>query len=63
MDIVYSGAIEGGTTLTNDEREYIYYTAKPRRFTKCKEANNSEKNTNYLNGWIPRTSTKWENVS
>ena len=57
MDIVYSGAIEGDTTLTNDEREYIYYTAKPRRFTKCKEANNEEKNTNYLNGWIPRTRT------
>jgi len=57
MDIVYSGAIEGDTTLTNDEREYIYYTAKPRRFTKCKEANNGEKNANYLNGWIPRTRT------
>lgn len=56
MDIVYSGAIEGATTLTNDEREYIYYTAKPRRFTKCKEIK-PDKNQNYLNGWIPRTRT------
>lgn len=56
MDIVYSGAIEGDCTLTSDEREYIYYTAKPRRFTKCKEPQ-KEKNLNYLNGWIPRTRT------
>lgn len=56
MDIVYSGAIEGGSTLTNDDREYIYYTSKPRRFTKCKQAS-SEGNFNYLTGWIPRTRT------
>ena len=54
MDIVYSGAIEGNVDLNGSEREYIYYTVKPRRFTKCKETN-PDKNLNYLTGWIPRT--------
>lgn len=53
MDIVFNGAIEGEDALTNDEREYIYYAAIPRRFKKCKESDADRKKT-YLNGWIPR---------
>jgi DEAD/DEAH box helicase domain protein len=54
MDIVYNGALEGeGLTLTNDEREYIYYAAQPRRFKKCKN-NVKDREKNYVNGWIPR---------
>ena len=54
MDIVYGGALEGeDCALTNDEREYIYYTAYPRRFKKCKESD-ADRKKNYLNGWIPR---------
>lgn len=54
MDIVYNGALEGeGASLTNDEREYIYYTAFPKRFVKCKQSE-SERKKNYLSGWIPR---------
>ena len=54
MDLVYSGALEGeGASLTNDEREYIYYAAFPRRFVKCKQSD-SERKKNYLSGWIPR---------
>ena len=53
-DIVFGGAIEGeDCNLTNDEREYIYYAAHPRRFKKCKESENDRKK-NYLNGFIPR---------
>lgn len=54
MDIVYGGALEGeDCALTNDEREYIYYVAQPRRFIKCKESD-ADRKKNYLNGWIPR---------
>ena len=54
MDLVYNGALEStDATLTNDEREYIYYTAFPRRFVKCKQSDN-EREKNYLSGWIPR---------
>ena len=54
MDIVYGGALESADcSLSNDEREYIYYAAHPRRFTKCK-ASDTEKCKNYLNGWLPR---------
>ena len=54
MDLVYNGALEGeGANLTNDEREYIYYAAFPRRFVKCKQSESERKKT-YLNGWIPR---------
>lgn len=54
MDIVYNGALEGeGLTLTNDEREYIYYAAQPRRFKILKESNDDRKK-NYLSGWITR---------
>lgn len=54
MDIVYAGAVEGeDCALTSDEREYIYYGGKPRRFKKCKESKQDRKK-NYLHGWIPR---------
>lgn len=53
MDVVYGGALEGECSLTNDEREYIYYAAHPRRFIKCKESD-ADRKKNYLNGWIPR---------
>lgn len=54
MDIVNNGALESGDCkLTNDEREYIYYVARPRRFKKCKESDEDRKKA-YLNGWIPR---------
>lgn len=54
MDIIYGGAIEGeDCTLTNDEREYIYYAPHPRRFKKCKESD-ADRKKYYLNGWIPR---------
>ncbi len=53
MDIIYNGAIEGDTQdLTDDEREYIYFSSHPRRFIKCKTE--KDRNKNYLNGWIPR---------
>ena len=54
MDLVYNGAIEGeGAILTNDEREYIYYTIAQRRFVKCKQSE-QERKQNYISGWIPR---------
>lgn len=53
-DIVYNGAIEpSDCKFTDDEREYIYYVAKPRRFVKCKDAD-KDKKKNHINGWIPR---------
>lgn len=61
MDLVYNGALEGeGASLTNDEREYIYYAAFPRRFVKCKQSD-SERKKNYLSGWIPRQRTNGSN--
>ena len=54
MDLVYNGALEGeGANLTNDEREYIYYTAFPKRFVKCKQSETDRKKAS-LTGWIPR---------
>ena len=61
MDLVYNGALEGeGASLTNDEREYIYYTAHPKRFVKCKQSD-ADCKKNYLNGWIPRKRTNGVN--
>ena len=58
MDIVYGGALEAEEgSLKNDEREYIYYAAHPRRFKKCKESD-ADRKKNYLNGWIPRAREK-----
>lgn len=54
MDLVYNGALEPeDDCLTDDAREYIYYTASKRRFVKCKQSD-KERAKNYLNGWIPR---------
>ena len=54
MDLVYNGALEGeGVNLTDDEREYIYYAAFPRKFVKCKQSE-SERKKNYISGWLPR---------
>jgi len=57
MDIVYNGAIEAvyntGKTipLSNDDREYIFFTATKRRFVKQK--GEKEKGKGYLYGWLP----------
>lgn len=57
LDIVYNGAIESEDySPSDDEREYIYYTTRPRRFTKCKE-NEEDRKKNYLSGWVPRVNT------
>lgn len=54
MDLVYNGALESkDAVITNDEREYIYYTAFPKRFVKCKQSD-SERSKQSLTGWIPR---------
>ena len=54
MDLVYSGAIESqDVDLTDDEREYIYYSVSPHRFVELKDGQNAQKNGLY--GWIPRT--------
>ncbi len=37
MDIVYHGAIEGDCKLTDDEKEYIFYTAVPKRVRKARD--------------------------
>lgn len=51
MDIVYFGAIEGDSSLSNDEREYIYFTIKPKRFVKVKDYS-KHANKNHLGGWM-----------
>lgn len=54
MELVYNGAVESSKCdLTDDEREYVFFTTKPHRFKLCKEAE-SDKNKGYLHGWIPR---------
>ncbi len=50
MDIVYHGAIEGESSLTDDEREYIYFSPRPKRFKRCKDPNIDRKKS-YLAGW------------
>jgi ATP-dependent helicase YprA (DUF1998 family) len=50
MDIVYHGALEGDCDLTDDEREYIFYTSKPKRVKKCKDLDRDKKKS-YLAGW------------
>ncbi len=53
-DIVNEGAIESSECdLTNDEREYIYYTAAPVRF-KEQLAADCDKGKTYRRSWIPR---------
>lgn len=50
MDIVYHGAIEGVCELTDDDREYIFYTAKAKRVKRCKDTDKDKKKA-YLAGW------------
>lgn len=54
LELVYNGAVESGKCdLTDDEREYVYFTTKPHRFKLCKEAE-TDRNKSYLHGWVPR---------
>lgn len=50
MDIVYHGALEGGCDLTDDEREYIFFSPKPKRIKRCKDLDKDKKKA-YLAGW------------
>lgn len=50
MEIVYHGALEGNCDLTNDDREYIFYTSKPKRVKRCKDIDKDKKKA-YLAGW------------
>lgn len=50
MDIVYHGALEGDCDLTDDDREYIFYTARPKRVKRCKDLDKDKKKA-YLAGW------------
>lgn len=50
MDVVYHGALEGECNLTDDDREYIYYVAKPKRIKKCRDLDRDKKKT-YIAGW------------
>ena len=50
MEIVYHGALEGDCDLTDDEREYIFYTPKPKRVKRCKDMDKDKKKS-YLAGW------------
>lgn len=50
MDIVYHGALEGNCNLTDDDREYIFYTQRPKRVKRCKDLDKDKKKA-YLAGW------------
>lgn len=50
MDIVNYGALQGECELTDDEREYIYYTAKPHRIKRCKDLDKDKKKS-HIAGW------------
>ncbi len=50
IEIVYHGALEGDCDLTDDEREYIFYTPKPKRVKRCKDMDKDKKKS-YLAGW------------
>lgn len=50
MEIVYHGSLEGDCNLTDDEREYIFYTSKPKRVKRCKDLDKDKKKA-YLAGW------------
>ena len=50
MDVIYHGALEGDCDLTDDDREYIFYTARPKRVKRCKDLDKDKKKA-YLAGW------------
>lgn len=50
MDIVYSGAIEGGCELTDTDREYIFFSSRPKRFKRVR-SRDTDINKSYLCGW------------
>lgn len=50
MDIVYHGALAGECDLTDDEKNYIFYTSRPKRVKKCKDPDRDKKNS-YIAGW------------
>ena len=50
MDIVYHGAIEGNCELTDDDRDYIFFTSKAKRVKRCKDMDKDKKKA-YLAGW------------
>lgn len=56
MDIVYYAAIQGDTELTDADREYVFYSAKPKMVKRCKPKEDKAKT--YLSGWAARTMEK-----
>ena len=54
LDIIYNGIIESEEPdcLTDDDREYIYYTAKRKYIKKCKNTVTDKNNTSVI-GWLP----------
>lgn len=51
MDIVYHGAIEGDCDLTDDDRDYIFYTSVPKRVKMCKDPG-IDKNKSNIASWM-----------
>lgn len=56
MDIVYHGALKGDCDLTDDEREYIFYSSMPKRVKRCKDFTLDKKKVN-LAGWSATVQT------
>jgi hypothetical protein len=54
MDIVYHGALEGDYDLSDDDREYIFYTSERKRMKRCKDLDRDKKKSN-LSGWSSAT--------
>ena len=50
MDIVYHGALEGDCELTDSDRDYIFYSTRPKRFKILKDRDQDTKKT-HLRGW------------
>lgn len=48
MDIVYSGAVEGDVNLSDDERDYIYFTSKPKRVKLVREAEDEKRACHFM---------------
>ncbi len=49
MDILHHGAIEGECNLKDDDREYIFYSVRPKRVKRCRDL--GDKGKNYILGW------------